>query len=334
MPNADANGVTSPDDLTTLVDAVCAGRRRAVARAISLVEQAAPDRDELLRRLGPSTGEARVIGMTGPPGAGKSTLLSGLISAGRAAGRRVAVLAVDPSSPFSGGALLGDRVRMTRHNGDDGVFIRSMATRGHHGGLSAAALDTVTILTAAGYDDIYVESVGVGQSEVGILSLADVVLLVLNPGAGDEIQALKAGVMEIGDIYVINKADYPGVESLERELVEVCDNAQRKSVTPVVMKTVASAGDGVSALYETIGRHYDALGREGELARRRRERMADAVADTAANMVRRWLKDRTASASAGAVPLTDIPLTEIRRRLAGALDSLSIDSGGSHGGDD
>ncbi len=320
-----------------LVDGVLAGKRRSVARAITVVENGAPGRDELLgaltsgalSRVAPGIGPAaRVIGITGPPGAGKSTLLSGLIGSARDARRRVAVLAVDPTSPFSGGALLGDRIRMSRHGDDDGVFIRSMATRGHHGGLSAAALDTVTILSAAGYDDVFVESVGVGQSEVGILGLADVVLLVLNPGAGDEIQALKAGVMEIGDIYVINKTDYPGVASLERDLREVCDNATRHTVAPVTAKTVASTGEGVTELYETIHSYHAELDKVGELTRRRQNRLADAVADAAADMVRTWVKEQSFSAAPG-----DVPLGELRRRLAGALETISTNFGGSHDGD-
>ncbi|MDA3948742.1 MAG: methylmalonyl Co-A mutase-associated GTPase MeaB [Spirochaeta sp.] len=321
MQNADTNRVNPADRLNTLVTDLRAGRRRAVARAISLVEQGAPEREELLRRLGAGAGTARVIGMTGPPGAGKSTLLNGLISAARAAGRRVAVLAVDPSSPFTGGALLGDRVRMTRHSADDGVFIRSMATRGHAGGLSAAALEAVQILSAAGYQDILVESVGVGQSEVGILSLADIVLVVLTPGAGDEIQALKAGVMEIGDIYVINKADYPGVESLERELREVCATALRGAVPPTVRRTVATTGDGVVELYHQIGIHLDALIATGEQARRRRERAGDLLADIAADVVRRWVKQRGAAGSP-----VEISSTAFRRTLAGALETVAADT--------
>ncbi|MFP4152969.1 MAG: methylmalonyl Co-A mutase-associated GTPase MeaB [Alkalispirochaeta sp.] len=315
-----------PDHLITIAGGVKEGRHRAIARAISIVESATPESDLLLHALAEGHGTAtRVIGITGPPGAGKSTLLNGLVDAARSAGRRVAVLAVDPSSPFSGGALLGDRVRMTRHGADDGVFIRSMATRGHGGGLSAASLETVTVLTAAGFEDIFVESVGVGQSEVGILSLADLVLLVMNPGAGDEIQALKAGVMEIGDIYVINKCDYPGVEKLERELAEVIREHPRSSIPPEIRRTVAVTGDGVSELYGKIGTHLAKLEDAGELLERRQRRIGDALVETASGLFRRWIRER------GIVdPREGVPFAVIRRRLAEVLEKIDTEYGGHH----
>jgi LAO/AO transport system kinase len=212
---------------------------------------------------------------------------------------------------------------MTRHGADDGVFIRSMATRGHGGGLSAASLETVTVLTAAGFEDIFVESVGVGQSEVGILSLADLVLLVMNPGAGDEIQALKAGVMEIGDLYVINKCDYPGVEKLERELAGIVREHPRSAVEPKICRTIAVTADGVPELYEAIGAHLSSLEDAGELLERRQRRIGDALVETASSLFRRWIRER------GIVdPREGVPFAVIRRRLAEVLEKIDTEYGG------
>lgn len=328
----------SAENLNELVRGVLAGKHRAIARAITLVESASPLRDELLEQLRecaePGDGEdggggaagARVIGITGPPGAGKSTLIGELVAVARAAGEKVAVLAVDPSSPFSGGALLGDRLRMDRHGLDRGVYIRSMASRGRTGGLSPAALETVSILVAAGFETVLVESVGVGQSEVGILTLADVVLVVLNPGAGDEIQALKAGVMEIGDIYVVNKADYPEADGLVRTLEAAVRESIHAPIEPQVLKTVASTGTGVEALHREIGERLEALRERGELDKRRERRIQGALQEIAGDLfgewVRTWIKDHGL-----ADPRGGVPFGTLRRELAAALETITVREG-------
>ncbi len=205
--------------------AVHAGDMRATARLISMIEREDPSRVAVLKALHAFSGRAHIMGVTGPPGAGKSTLTDKIISELRLRGRKVGIIAVDPSSPFTGGAILGDRIRMMRHSGDDGVFIRSLATRGHLGGLSRATAETVRVLDAAGYDDVIIETVGVGQSEVDIVRLADTVVLVAVPGLGDDIQALKAGVMEIGDVFCVNKADRDGSERVVREIRSMMETA-------------------------------------------------------------------------------------------------------------
>lgn len=325
-------------DVAQLAAEVRQGLPRAVARAISVVERGDPQRDELLSALSRGRSEdhsrsdqqspiaTRVIGITGPPGAGKSTLLNRLIAVARRRGRPVAVLAVDPSSPYSGGALLGDRVRMAKHSGDTGVYIRSMASRGHHGGLAAAALETVTILESAGYKDIFVESVGVGQSEVGILTIADLVAIVLNPGAGDDIQALKAGVLEIGDLYVINKADHPGVERLRRDLLEVCANATHTAIEPRVVSTVAVEDSGTEELYDAIEERYDALCENGELTTRRSARVGAALIEIATERFRTWITKKK-FLTVG----TDIHFADVRRRLDELIAAIDREYGGHDG---
>jgi LAO/AO transport system kinase len=304
-----------------LVSGVLAGKPRAVARAISAVEAGRSDRDELLHRLESAREGAappRIIGFTGPPGAGKSTLISALVAAVRSSGERVAVLAVDPSSPFSGGALLGDRLRMTRHAGDDGVFIRSMATRGSGGGLSAATLEAAGVLGAAGFDMILLESVGVGQSEVGIMSVADVVVVVLNPGAGDEIQTLKAGVMEIGDLYLVNKADLVGADDLERSLQRANLVSPGTELPPVILRVIGADGTGVLQLYEAITERITALEATGELAQRRRLRLSGALEQMAGDLFRKWIHEHGLVNGTG-----QVPFGEVRRRLSELLESLS-----------
>lgn len=315
--------------VNALVEGVLAGRTRAVARAITLVESASPYRDELLEKLeaGSVGSDSRVIGITGPPGAGKSTLISGLIPVARASGEKVAVLAVDPSSPFSGGALLGDRLRMDRHGTDTRVFIRSMASRGRAGGLSPAALETVTILTAAGFETIIVESVGVGQSEVGILTLADVVLVALNPGTGDDIQALKAGVMEIGDIYVINKADYPEADGLMRTVEAALHESAHTVLQPLVLKTIATTGEGVEEMYRETGRRLDALAECGALEERRRRRIVAALQEMASDLFTTWIHDWIKTRG-WSDPRGGIPFALVRRELSGMLDALTPESEG------
>ena len=240
----------------SLADRVLGGDPRAIARVISHIENETPEGAALVSRLYPSSGRAFLIGVTGPPGAGKSTLVDRLIGLRRAAGRRVGVLAVDPTSPFSGGAILGDRVRMQAHAEDAGVFIRSMATRGHLGGLARTTAEAAVVLDAAGYDDVIIETVGVGQDEVDIVRTADVSIVTLVPGAGDEVQTLKAGVMEIADIFVINKADREGAERTAAavEAMLSLDTPSAGAWRPPVVRTVASAGTGVAELVEAMDR--------------------------------------------------------------------------------
>ena len=267
----------SPPDragLIDLVDAARAGRPRAVGRLISLVENDAPQLRDLMALLAADTGRARVVGLTGAPGVGKSTTVAALVTALRSREQRVAVLAVDPSSPFSGGALLGDRVRMQQHALDPGVFIRSMATRGHLGGLAVAAPQAVRVLDAAGFDVVLVETVGVGQSEVEVAQQVDVTVVLLAPGMGDGIQAAKAGVLEIGDLFVVNKADREGARAVVRELRNMVALTERSAQDwkPPVLSAAAVDGTGIDELLDRLDRFAEHTTASGELARRRRER--------------------------------------------------------------
>ncbi|MFF2658055.1 methylmalonyl Co-A mutase-associated GTPase MeaB [Kitasatospora sp. NPDC058032] len=267
-------------DVPTLVEQARQGRPRAVARLISLVENAAPELREVMAALAPYTGHAYTVGLTGSPGVGKSTSTSALVSAYRRLGKRVGVLAVDPSSPFSGGALLGDRVRMQDHATDPEVFIRSMATRGHLGGLSWAAPQALRVLDAAGCDVILVETVGVGQSEVEIAAQADTTVVLLAPGMGDGIQAAKAGILEIGDVFVVNKADRDGADATARELNHMLGLGEARDAgdwRPPIVKTVAARGEGVDEVVEALEKHRAWLDEHGELAVRRRRRAADEI---------------------------------------------------------
>ena len=260
-----------------LAEDVLAGRPRAIARAISEVERGSADVPELLRRLFPSTGRARIIGITGPPGAGKSTLVQRIAQAFRREGRTVGVVAVDPSSPFTGGAILGDRIRMGEIYTDPGVFIRSMATRGALGGLARATNDAVDVLDAAGFQVVLVETVGVGQDEVDVVRAADTVAVVLVPGLGDDIQAIKAGILEIADVFVVNKAERDGADRAVSELTMMLDLSAHGEWRPPIVKTTATTGAGVReavAALEAHGAHLRASGEEaGRRAVRARARL-------------------------------------------------------------
>jgi LAO/AO transport system kinase len=250
--------VNSSNNNASLVDRIAAGDTRAVARAISKVENVSKDASELMKKIFPLTGRGLIIGITGAPGAGKSSLVDKLALHYRRQGERVGIVAVDPSSPFSGGAILGDRIRMQMLGLDKGVFIRSMATRGNLGGLARTTVDAVSILDAAGYSKIIIETVGVGQDEVEVVKAADISVVVLVPGMGDDIQAIKAGIMEIGDIFVINKADREGVNSTEKELEALLSLAAREdSWEPPIVKTVATESKGVQELAIAIERYRE-----------------------------------------------------------------------------
>jgi LAO/AO transport system kinase len=252
------------------VDEIRSGNLRALSRAITAVENRTADSHELLKALFAHSGRARVVGLTGAPGAGKSTLVDGLAGQYRKRGQTVGIIAIDPTSPFTGGAILGDRIRMQSHSGDQGTFIRSMATRGSLGGLSSTTADVATVLDASGRDLVLIETVGVGQDEVDIVRLADVTIVILVPGMGDDVQSLKAGIMEIADIFVINKSDREGAERLEREVKAMQSLAMRNdNWVPPVIKTVASTGMGVAELASTIDRYEEFLA-SSELGLQRR----------------------------------------------------------------
>jgi len=265
--------VSRGSGIDALVAGVRAGESRAVARAISLVEDSHSDTRPLLAGLFPHAGRSLVIGVTGPPGAGKSSLVDRMTAHVRASGQTVGIVAVDPTSPFSGGAILGDRIRMQSHATDPGVFIRSMATRGHLGGLASSTDQVLTILDAAGKDVIILETVGVGQDEVEIVGTADVSLVVLVPGLGDEVQALKAGIMEIADVFVVNKADRDGVDALVAEIRAMLSLAEGDAPSPPIVRTVATADQGTAELLETVRLARDRMESSGALAAKRRDHL-------------------------------------------------------------
>jgi LAO/AO transport system kinase len=278
-----------PTDLRTLVDGVSGGDTRAVARAITLVENRDPLAYELVRELYPRTGKAAIVGFTGPPGVGKSSLIACVVAFLRAGEQRVGVVTVDPSSPFSHGALLGDRIRLADHFTDEGVFIRSMSTRGHLGGVSEATLQALLVLDAAGMEELLLETVGVGQSEVEVASLADTVLLVLQPGSGDSIQALKAGVMEIPDIIVINKSDHPAARTMRAEIRSVLslDPATERRVP--ILETEAFRSEGIAELWQAVLDHRTHLEKDGGLEARRRQSIEHEIVAVAVAQARRRL---------------------------------------------
>ncbi len=286
---------------TTLAQRLLDGDRRALARAITLVEDDRPEGWELVKEVYPHTGKAAVVGFTGPPGVGKSTLIGALTKAQRAAGRTVGVLSIDPSSPFTQGALLGDRIRLSEHFLDQGVFIRSMANRGALGGLSEAALQAALLLDAAGREDVFVETVGVGQAEIDIIDHADTIVLVLMPGSGDSIQALKAGVMEIPDVIVINKAEHPLTDTMVREIRGVLSLAnldRSPDEVPThprwrvpIVKTEATQGTGVDELVERLAEHRAHILAAGQLEERRGRNLHNEVLAIATARMRRRLEE-------------------------------------------
>jgi LAO/AO transport system kinase len=299
----------------TLAAGVRAGDRRALARAITLVESSDPLAFELVRELYPETGRAYAIGVTGPPGVGKSTLIGALLGHVRGLGLTAGVVSVDPSSPFSKGALLGDRIRLADHFLDPGVFIRSMGTRGHVGGLAEAALQALLLLDAAGKDLVFLETVGAGQSEIEVVGVADTVLLVLMPGSGDSIQALKAGIMEIPDVVVVNKMDHPAAKTMLSEVRSVLSlDRERDWKVPIVL-TEAQRGENVAKLWERLDEHRAHLERAGQLEERRRRNLAREVFAVASARAKTHLEQAVAND-----PELRRLLDEVQRR---ELDPLS-----------
>jgi LAO/AO transport system kinase len=295
-----------------LAERLAAGEKRALARAITLIESDDPAGWELVREVYPRTGKARIIGFTGPPGVGKSTLIGALTGELRKAEREVAVLSIDPSSPFTRGALLGDRIRLTDHFLDPGVFIRSMASRGALGGLSEAALQVALIMDAAGKDDVLIETVGVGQAEIDIVDHADTIVLALMPGSGDSIQALKAGVMEIPDVIVVNKADHPMTDTMVREVRSIIALSHDPDGWKVpVLRTEAARGEGVDELAAKIDEHRRFIEEKGTLAERRSRNLRSEVLGIATSRMRRRL-EQTVSEDPSTAELLD---RVVRREL-------------------
>ncbi len=304
----------------TLAAGVREGDRRALARAITLVERSDPLASEIVRDLYPETGRAYAVGVTGPPGVGKSTLIAALLRHVRGLERTAGVITIDPSSPFSRGALLGDRIRLADHFLDPGVFIRSMGTRGHLGGLAEATLQALLLLDAAGKDLVFVETVGAGQGEIEVISIADTVLLVLMPGSGDSIQALKAGIMEIPDVIAINKLDHPAAKTMQNEVRSVLALDRESPWRPPIVMTEALRGENVPELWEKIEEHRAFLG-EGGLEERRRRNLATEVFAVAAARAKAHLERAVADDPELAKLLDQVqarkldPLTAVREIL-------------------
>jgi LAO/AO transport system kinase len=301
----------APGANAPLAERLLAGDVRALARGITLVENGSAAGWDLVRAVYPSTGRARIIGFTGPPGVGKSTLIGALVGHARSRGRRVGVLSVDPSSPFTEGALLGDRIRLTEHFLDEGVFIRSMANRGALGGLSEATLQAVLLMDAAGCQDVFIETVGVGQAEIDIIDHADSIVLALMPGSGDSVQALKAGVMEIPDVIVVNKADHPLTDSMVREIRGVLALGPQTDWKIPIVRTEATIGRGIDELAEAIDGHHAHITERGTLEERRGRNLRNEVLELATARVRREL-EQTVMTSPHASELLD---KVVRREL-------------------
>jgi LAO/AO transport system kinase len=299
----------------SLAEGVRAGDTRALARAISLVENADPLAYELVRDIYPETGRAYTVGVTGPPGVGKSSLISALIRQVREQERTIGVISVDPSSPFTHGALLGDRIRLSDHFLDPGVFIRSMGTRGHLGGLAEATLQALLVLDAAGKELVFLETVGAGQGEVEVIGIADTVLLVLMPGSGDSVQALKAGIMEIPDVIAINKMDHPAAKTMLNEVRSILSLDRESSWKPPIVLTDATRGENVSKLWAKIEEHRAHLEAEGQLEERRRKNLAGEVFAVASGRAKAHLERAVADD-----PELRRLLAEVQRR---ELDPLS-----------
>ena len=300
-----------------LVEGVRTGDRRALARGITLIENGDPLAYELVREIYADTGRAYVVGITGPPGVGKSTLVGSLIRHVRSEGTSVGVITVDPSSPFTAGALLGDRIRLADHFLDPGVFIRSMGTRGHVGGVAEATLQAALVLDAAGKDVVFVETVGTGQSEVEIVAIADTVVLVLMPGSGDSIQALKAGIMEIPDVIVVNKRDHPAAKTMATEVRSILSLDRGRDWRPPIVLTEAVRGEGSEELWETVGEHRRYLEDAGLLTDRRAESLAAEVFAVASARAKSHLE----RAVAGDADLRRL-LDEVKRRKLDPLTAV------------
>ena len=311
--------------LDQLVAGVRAGDRRVLARAISLVEDGDPLAYPLVREVYPSTGRAAILGVTGPPGVGKSSLIGALVGHVREIDRSVGVISVDPSSPFSRGALLGDRIRLSDHFLDPGVYIRSMGTRGHLGGLAEATLQAVLLLDASGKDVVFVETVGAGQSEIEVTGIADTVLLVLMPGSGDSVQALKAGIMEIPDVIAINKMDHPAAKTMLNEVRSIVALAEPDR-RPPIMLTEALHGENVAELWATLEEHRSALERDGRLDERRRKNLAAEVFAVASGRASRHLRAAVARDAGLRAVLSRVeereldPLSAVREILEEVFD--------------